>query len=289
MSLPLPPTLPTCYRHPGREAGRSCTRCGKPACSECLVQATVGSHCLDCAKAARPDLKTRVKYANARVLTPVTYALVGINIAVFLWMVLLDTDTLSNRMTEAHVDLGLNRSIVHYTDEWYRIITSGFIHFGIIHLGFNMFILYQLGQLVERELGTAKMLLCYFASLLGGSFGVLLLDGADLSITGGASGAVFGMMGVAAVGMHRRGVNIFNTGLGSTLLLNLVITFTMRNISIGGHIGGLVAGAICGWFVLAPGWKPVPAWARWATPLAVGGVAALGCLWAVSSLPVFVG
>lgn len=252
------------------------------------MQATVGSHCLECAKAARPDITTRVKYANARILTPITFALMGINVAVFVWMVLLDPSALSGS-TEAHLDLALNRTIVHYTDEWYRILTSGFIHFGIIHLAFNMFILYQLGQLLERELGAARMLLCYLASLLGGSFGVLLLDGTAVRLTGGASGAVFGMMGVAAVGMHRRGVNILNTSLGSVLLLNLVLTFTMRNISIGGHIGGLVAGAICGWFVLAPAWKKVPAWARWGAPVAVSSVATLGCVWAVTSLAVFTG
>ena len=72
VSLPEPPTVPRCYRHPDREGGRSCTRCGKPACSDCLVQAAVGSHCLDCAKAARPDVKTRAQLLNSRQLTPVT-------------------------------------------------------------------------------------------------------------------------------------------------------------------------------------------------------------------------
>lgn len=86
MSLPPPPPpaqptvgagtgmLPRCYRHPDREAGRSCTRCGKSACSECLVQAAVGSHCVDCAKAARPPVATRAKYWNARQHTLVTVA-----------------------------------------------------------------------------------------------------------------------------------------------------------------------------------------------------------------------
>ena len=76
-----------CYRHPDRETGRSCTRCGKPACGDCLVQVSVGSHCLDCIKAARPDVKTRAKFWNARQPTLVTYSLIAINAVVYLWTV----------------------------------------------------------------------------------------------------------------------------------------------------------------------------------------------------------
>ena len=90
MALPQPPPPPppqtaTCFRHPDREAGRRCTRCGRPACSECLVQASVGSHCVECARAARPDVKTRARYWSARQPTLVTYTLIAINVAVFVW------------------------------------------------------------------------------------------------------------------------------------------------------------------------------------------------------------
>jgi hypothetical protein len=94
MSLPQPPTITHCYRHPERETGRRCTRCGKPACSDWLIQAQVGSHCLDCAKAAQPDLKTRVKYANARQPTLMTYVIMAINIAVFVYVAARDSGTL---------------------------------------------------------------------------------------------------------------------------------------------------------------------------------------------------
>lgn len=269
MSLPEPPTVPRCYRHPDREGGRSCTRCGKPACSDCLVQAAVGSHCLDCAKAARPDVKTRAQLFNSRQLTPVTSAVIVINVAVFMWMVLADSATMSGRATQAHYDLSLWPPAMFYNGEWYRLVTSGFVHFGIVHIGFNMFALWQLGQLVERAMSTVQFMLLYVAALLGGSLGALVVEGTTLKITAGASGAVFGLLGAAAVGLHRRGVNVLSTGIGTALMLNLFITFSIGGISIGGHLGGLVAGAICGFVMLPPKWNTYPKWVTWATPIAV--------------------
>jgi membrane associated rhomboid family serine protease len=276
MSLPQPPTstptIPRCYRHPDREAGRSCTRCGKSACSECLVQAAVGSHCLDCAKASRPDVKTKVRFWNARQPTLVTYALMAINVAVFIYVSVKEPDSLTGRggVTRAgpQFDLGLAKVLLQDPlNEYYRLVTSGFLHFGIIHLAFNMLLLFQLGQMLERALGRVRFGLLYAAGLLGGALGVVLMD--TRSITGGASGAVFGLMAAAAVGLHRQGVNVFSTGIGTTLLLNLFITFTIPGISIGGHLGGAAAGAICGFIMMAPKWKPYPLWAGYLTPAVV--------------------
>lgn len=273
MSLPPPPTIEHCYRHPDRETGRRCTRCGKAACSDCLVQATVGSHCLDCRKAEQPDLKTRVKYANARQPTLVTSTIIAINVAIFLWMGIKDSSSLtgSGTVTQQQFDLGLNRILLHQTHEWYRLVTSGFIHFGFIHIGFNMWILWQLGQLLERTLGRTKFALLYMASLLGGSAGILLLT--DRGISGGASGAVFGLMAALAISMHQQGINILQTGVGRLLMLNLVFTFVIPGIAIGGHLGGLVAGGACGFVMLAPAWKPIPNWAKFAAPIAVSVLA----------------
>lgn len=277
MSLPPPPapTSVTCYRHPTRETGRRCTRCGKPACSDCLVQATVGSHCVDCARAARPDVKTRVTFWNARQGALVTLALIAVNVAVFVLMVLNTPDTVMSRngITKFQYDLGVAKVLIT-NGEYYRLLTAGFLHFGIIHIGFNMLLLYQLGHLLEPALGRARFAALYVAALLAGSFGAILT--APNALTGGASGAVFGLMAAAAVGLQRRGVNVFSTGIGTTLLLNLVLTFSISGISIGGHLGGAAAGAVCGWVMLAPSWKPLPKWAAWATPaaIAVGSVLA---------------
>ena len=273
-----------CYRHPNREAGRRCTRCGKPACSECLVQAQVGSHCLECAKASQPDLKTRARFWSAKEPLLITKILIGMNLAMFIGILIWSADpgALSGAITNVHLNLGLSREvleqrIVWQSDDgtrfvtephgWYRLITSGFLHFGIVHIGLNMFFLWVLGPMLEPALGRVRFILLYIAALLGGSLGVILLDKGGISA--GASGAVFGLLAAAAIGQWRRGINPLTTGIGATLLMNLVITFAIPGISIGGHIGGIVAGSICGWVMLAPAYHQVPRWATYATPVIV--------------------
>ena len=280
MALPQPPMpqTATCYRHPNREAGRRCTRCGKWACTDCLVQASVGSHCVDCAKQDRPDVATRARYWSARQPTLVTYTLMAINVAVFAYLAIQDPSAMGSGRgaTQGQAELGLIdqyrtvfgvRSALADHGEWYRLVTSGFVHFGIIHVAFNMLLLFQLGQLLEPAIGRVRFGLLYFAALLGGSAGALLMQ--PNSLHGGASGAVFGLMGAAFVGMRNRGVNPFSSGLGATLMLNLVLTFAIPGISIGGHIGGIIGGAAAGWVVLAPRHVGVPRWATYAAPVAV--------------------
>lgn len=221
---------------------------------------------------------------NARQLTPVTTAMMAINIAVFVWMLISDSDAGGSRITQAHIDYGLNAYPLHFDDEWYRLITAGFLHYGAIHLAFNMFAIYQLGQMVERAMPRVQYALLYFASLLGGSLGALLVEGDSFALTAGASTAVFGLLGAAAVGLHRRGVNIFSTGIGTALMLNLVITFSISGISIGGHLGGLVAGAICGFFMLAPPWRRSPKWVGYAVPVAMAALCVVVSVLYVNSL-----
>jgi membrane associated rhomboid family serine protease len=134
--------------------------------------------------------------------------------------------------------------------DWYRLVSSGFVHYGLLHIGFNMLLLYQLGLLLEPALGRLSFALLYFAALLAGSFGALLLSPTVLSA--GASGAVFGLFGAAAIGMRQRGVRVMQTGVGALLVINLILTFAVPGISIGAHLGGLVGGAVAGWFMLHP-------------------------------------
>ena len=212
-------------------------------------------------------------------------ALVATNVAMFLGVLFWTRSggALTGETTNAHLDLGLSRDVLATRIEWrstsgtsfvtepsgwYRLVTSGFMHFGLLHIGLNMYFLYILGPMLERPLGRVRFLMLYVASLLAGSLGVVLLDSGG--ITAGASGAVFGLMGAAAVGLWRRGVNPFSTNLGSVLLLNLFITFLIPGISVGGHPGGVVGGALCATVMLAPGHKPMPTWATYAMPAAVG-------------------
>lgn len=271
-----------CYRHPNRLGPRRCTRCGKPACPDCLAQAAVGSHCAECRKAAQPDLKTRAKYWQASKPAIVTSTLIALNVAVFVVFGLRDglSDAAVGTATDAHDQFALNSwfldgvaKTLRFTDgttiqtsgnEWYRLVTSGFLHYGLIHLALNTYFLYVIGNQLEPTLGRGKFLALYFASMLGGSAGVLLLQ--PNGLTAGASGAMFGLLGAMAVGIWQHGVNPFSTQIGSLLLINLGLTFFIPGISIGGHLGGLVAGGLCGYVMMAPGYKGYPKWARWATP-----------------------
>jgi membrane associated rhomboid family serine protease len=284
MALPQPPVpqTATCFRHPGREAGRRCTRCGRAACSECLVQASVGSHCVECAKQDRPDVKTRARYWNARQPTLVTYTIIAINIAVFIYLAIQDTSAFTgSRTTQGEFDLGLSKPFLAINDEWYRLVTAGFLHFGIIHIAFNMLLLFQLGNLLEPAIGRVRFALLYFAALLAGSAGALLLS--PNALTGGASGAVFGLMAAAFVGLRNRGVNPFSTGIGTVFVINLLLTFTVPGISIGGHVGGIVGGVLAGWVIMHPHHRPVPKWATYATPVAVMVASVLVSVIAVNS------
>lgn len=230
------------------------------------MQATIGSHCVDCVKEARPDVATRAKFWNARQPALVTYALIGVSVAFYLWTLNANRATDFGRFPHGEYTLALAKPFIQ-DGQYYRLVSSGFLHYGLFHVGMNMLLLFQLGQLLEPALGRVRFALLYLAGLLGGSLGALVLQPNGLH--GGASGAVFGLMAAAAIGLHRRGVNVFRTGIGTTLVLNLVITFTIPGISVGGHLGGATAGAICGFIMLAPRHAPLPKWASYAAPLAV--------------------
>jgi membrane associated rhomboid family serine protease len=213
-------------------------------------------------------VSTRARHWHARNTTSVTSALIAVNLAVFVWSVLADPASLGGRFTSVHQDLVLNEYFLSVSGEWYRLVTAGFLHYGLIHLALNMYLLYMLGQMLEPLLGSVRFSLVYLASLLGGSAGVLLIQ--PQAFTAGASGAVFGLMGLAFVGYWLNGTNPMNTSIGSLFLLNILLTFMLSDrISVGGHLGGAAAGALCALAVMAPGHRPVPRWATYAGPAAV--------------------
>lgn len=194
------------------------------------------------------------------------------NVFLFLWVTVGSTVlTNGGAINSRELDMALSQYFID-NGEWYRLISSGFLHYGLIHVGMNMFLLWQLGQLLEPALNRGRFMLLYFAAMFGGSAGALALS--PDALTGGASGAVFGLMAAAAVGLQQRGVNPMKTGIGGTLLLNLLITFTIPGISIGGHVGGALMGAAVGYAMLEPRWNRTAAWISWATPV-VGMVASV--------------
>ena len=184
-------------------------------------------------------------------------AIIAINLGLFVWSQISGVNRFQYNMFLSRIFLD--------NGEWYRIISSGFLHFGLIHVGMNMLLLWQLGQLLEPALGRARFTLLYFTAMVGGATGALLMN--PNGLTGGASGAVFGLMAAAAVGFQQRGVNPMRTGIGATLMLNLLITFAIPGISIGGHLGGALVGGVIGYAMLEPKWQRDAPWIAWVAPV----------------------
>lgn len=230
----------TCYRHPERRAGVICQRCDRPICPDCMHQASVGFHCPECTRqSGQRVVRGRPTGAGT---TSVTSVLIAINVAVFVFGIGQGLDT-----RWAVIRDGALLGPLVAAGDWWRIVSSGFLHANVVHIGFNMFVLYQLGRIMEPALGKLRYALVYAVSLLAGALGVLILEPDTFTV--GASGAVFGLMGAAVAAMRSRGINPFQTGLGTTLLLNLFITFSIPGISIGGHVGGLVGGFLATWVI----------------------------------------
>ncbi|GAA3212900.1 rhomboid family intramembrane serine protease [Actinocorallia longicatena] len=236
--------VPTCYRHPGRETHVRCVRCDRYICPDCMVEASVGFQCPECVRDGNKGVRqAEGQFGGAPVARPyVTYVLIGINLLVFLGQLRNGTST------KQIAQFGLNGQAVA-DGEWYRIITSMFVHDGPPHILFNMWALYSLGQPLETALGRVRFGALYFLSGLGGSAMVYLLA-AD-TFTVGASGAIYGLFGAFFV-LARR-LNLSMGPLVFLIILNLGITFLGANISWQGHIGGLVTGFLLGLaYVYAP-------------------------------------
>jgi membrane associated rhomboid family serine protease len=207
-----------------------------------MTTTPVGMRCPECSRQ-----KTVVKTVRNTVRRPeVTFALIAINAAAF---VAEGNISISGQPTnDVYLKGALlgsfpglpGQGVAH--GQWWRIITSGFLHENLLHIGFNMYVLYFLGLMLEPALGRFRFGLIYFVSLLAGSLGALIVSPHTLTV--GASGAVFGLLGAAAVEMRARQIPIMQSGVGGLILINLVISFTLPGISWGGHIGGLFGGAI---------------------------------------------
>ena len=231
--------MEVCYRHPNRETGVSCSNCGRPICPDCMTTTSVGMRCPECAS-QRTRVRTMASTSDEPVLT---YVLIGVNVVVALGALLGGASATGGGIGSSTLlqDGSVSRATIADGEYW-RLITAGFLHAGFFHLLFNMLSLYILGGLLEPAVGRLRFGLIYFVSLLAGSFGALVLT--PTAPTVGASGAIFGLMAATAVVMRNRGISVMESGLGIWIVLNLVITFSVNNISIGGHIGGFIGGGV---------------------------------------------
>jgi membrane associated rhomboid family serine protease len=232
-----------CYRHPNRETLVSCSECGRPICEECMTFAPVGIRCPD--HSGRPQGTQRLTQGVRRASfegagSLVTKVLIGINVGVYLLELAMggQVNGTGNRIYEN----GALYGPLVATGDWWRLFTAMFLHYGPIHLAFNMLALWFFGGAVEQAIGRSRYLLVYIVSGLAGSAGALVFT--PNSVTVGASGAIFGILGAALV-LERQRNYVLGGGAIGIIVLNLVFTFAIPGISIGGHLGGLVGGALC--------------------------------------------
>ena len=162
------------------------------------------------------------------------------------------------------------------TNEYWRLVTSGFLHDGLLHIFVNMISLWFVGSSLEPAIGRVNFAAVYFVSLLAGSFGALWFQ--PMSPTVGASGAIFGIFGALIVVARNRGIPIWQSGLGYVLVFNLVFSLSVRGISVGDHIFGLIAGLITGFLIVEVAERRRMAWAALAGCAVLGVVSVIGAL-----------
>ena len=248
----MPDTL-RCYRHPDRETGVSCSECGRGICPDCMVFAPVGIRCPD--HAGVPGA-TRVR-APRRMRGPVlatgdalvTKALIAVNIGIYLIQLGMGAPLSANSgwiyehgALVANAVYGDGSPAGVGQGEWWRLMTSAFLHYGPLHLGLNMLVLWFVGGPIEAAIGRLQFLTLYLVSGLAGSAGALIVS--PNAITVGASGAIFGLFGALAV-LEYQHTGVLIGGPAFTLIaINLVFSFVVPGISWGGHVGGLIGGAL---------------------------------------------
>jgi membrane associated rhomboid family serine protease len=305
---------PECYLHPGRPALLRCSRCERPICADDAIEAPVGYQCRECAAGGQRVRHVRELIPEAQV----TKVLVGIIAVLFLatsaapeliqrfglrpLLLVPGGVEVLDAIAAWYVPTGLAEAV----GEPWLLVSSGFLHANLMHVGFNGYLLWMLGRMLEPSLGHGRFAALYGAGLAGGGLGVVLLawlltatplssfpglanllGGNPLTPTVGASGAVFGLMGAAVVGLRNRGIDPWRTDIGTLVLLNLVITFVIPGISVGGHLGGLLAGMAVGklLFVDHEGARR----ATWLAVLAAVGMAGLAVLLAGATVAALVG
>jgi len=238
-----------CYRHPDRETLLSCSNCERPICTSCMREAAVGVRCPECAGGPKSAVRAaqRLSLAGSENVIGTT-VLTALMVLVFLAQIAEGQDVFGRvDLTGIAGDLAIYGPSIE-DGEWWRLLTGAFVHSGLVHIGFNAYLLWYLGGALERYAGTMRLLAIFFVSVLWGSAGALVLE--PDAATVGASGGVFGLMAAIFLLERTRGIALFGSSIGALIAFNLFLTFLIPGISVGGHLGGLVGGAAAG-FVLS--------------------------------------
>jgi membrane associated rhomboid family serine protease len=242
-----------------------------------MTPTSVGMRCPECSR-ERTKVKTVRSPSPAASLT---LMLVVVNVVLFLGETATGTPlggVSGNAFGTLFVKGALFGPYVVDLHQYYRLVTAGFLHDGIFHILFNMWFLWVMGRVLEPAVGRINFAVIYFVSLLAGSFGSLLFEPQVPTV--GASGACFGILGALIVISHHRGISIWQSGLGLTLVINIVFSLSVPGISIGGHIGGVIAGAICGLLIVQVGER------RRMPAAAIAGCVVLGVISVVAAIAV---
>jgi len=247
MTEPSPVEQQRCYRHADREAYISCQRCERLICPDCMRDASVGFQCPACVAEGNKSVRAPRTLAGGAVSSRegiVTMTILGINAVAFVLQ--LATDGTDASLFQRGAMQGY---AVALGDDYWRLLTAAFLHGGVLHIAFNLYALYLFGPFVERSLGTWRYVVAYLTMAVSSSVFVYWLTAPDVA-TIGASGAVFGLFGLALVLLVRAKQDVRT--LLVLLLINGVISL-QGNISWQGHLGGFLTGLLLG-AVIA--WSP---------------------------------
>jgi membrane associated rhomboid family serine protease len=233
-----------CYGHPNRPTRLRCSRCDRYICGSCAIPASVGQHCPECVAEARKSAP-RVRTAMA-VNAPAVRAIIVVTVGVYVIQTLTGNDPVLSRFAAYSGAIA--------DGELYRLITSMFLHaplnarFGILHIAFNMYILSAYGPQVEQSLGTKRFVFAYFAT--GFVASALSYNLHECVFGYGASGAVFGVVGLLGIYLYNRRTSMlaahYLRGIGFFVVVNLMLGFAVAGVDNFAHIGGLLAGAALG-------------------------------------------
>jgi membrane associated rhomboid family serine protease len=243
----LPFATAHCYRHPDRQTNVACSRCERPICPDCMQSAPVGFHCPNCVRETSGRTATRpyggaVATHTGAAASAVTIGLGVLNVGMFVITAARSTAGINQNQTAPLFGrLVLNPNVIAFEHQYYRLITSAFLHYGLIHLAVNMFSLAMLGVALERVFGWSRFLALYAVSALGSGVAVYLFDNPRTE-TAGASGAIFGLFGALIIVYRKLGLDM--RALIPTIAINIFINLRVPNISWLGHLGGLVTGAV---------------------------------------------